>query len=182
MLEGTDSYFHQPTYILHGLRFPLVVTSKAEQKGSVGEKKWIFKKIGGKVKNFSDPLVHQTVWFCLSFHGILSILLLLTRPYRKDQYLRCQDFLSPNPEEKNYVAMNYDHEKTPKRTQFTHVGTGRIPLLRGIAGVHLVLLFRRKCTSAYHQKCCCPGLHNIIAEVALFESDKFGAQGKWMEI
>ena len=134
MLEGTDSYFHQPTYILHGLRFPLVVTSKAE------EKRWIFKKIGGKVKNFSDPLVHQTVWFCLSFHGILSILLLLTRPYRKDQYLRCQDFLSPNPEEKNYVAMNYDHEKTPKRTQFTHVGTGRIPLLRGIAGVHLVLI------------------------------------------
>ena len=61
MLEGTDSYFHQPTYILHGLRFPLVVTSKAEQKGSVGEKKWIFKKIGGKVKNFSDPLVHLTV-------------------------------------------------------------------------------------------------------------------------
>ena len=37
---------------------------------------------GEKVKKFSDPLVYQTVWFCLRFHRILSMLLLLTRPYR----------------------------------------------------------------------------------------------------
>ena len=57
MLEGMVSYFHQPTHTLHGLRLsPAAVTRNAEQKGSVEEKNLIFKKIGGKVKNFSDPL------------------------------------------------------------------------------------------------------------------------------
>ena len=45
-----------------------------------------------KGKKFSDPLVYQTVWFCLRFHRILSILLLLTRPYRQNQDIQPKDF------------------------------------------------------------------------------------------
>ena len=73
MLEGTALYFHIPTHILHGL---------------------IMLEAGEKVKKFSDPLVYQTVWFCLRFHRILSILLLLTRPYRQNRDIQPKVFLS----------------------------------------------------------------------------------------
>ena len=71
MLEGTALYFHIPTHILHGL---------------------IMLEAGEKVKKFSDPLVYQTVWFCLCFHRILSILLLLTRPFRQSRDIQPWDF------------------------------------------------------------------------------------------